>query len=112
MAPGCGSSTAPRSHSHSRSRVKHRHTPDQPGHDLRLEVCHERGRGLDVGRASGCGAAWEMKVWPFGAALRGGASNHHMPRWLQTVVVSDGEKGHVMRQVGTRKAIAAEVSKT
>jgi hypothetical protein len=35
-----------------------------------------------------------------------------MPRWLKTVVVSDVEKAHVMRQVGTRKAIAAEVSKT
>ena len=44
--------------------------------------------------------------------LRGEASNHHMLRWLKTVVVSDVEKAHVMRQVGTRKAIAAEVSKT
>ena len=34
----------------------------------------------------------EMKVWPFGAALRGEASNHHMLRWLKTVVVSDVEK--------------------
>ena len=33
-----------------------------------------------------------MKVWPFGAALRGEAPNHHMLRWLKTVVVSDEEK--------------------
>ena len=31
-----------------------------------------------------------------------------MPRWLKTVVVSDEEKAHVMRQVGTRKASASE----
>ena len=47
----------------------------------------------------------EMKVWPFGAALRGEASNHHMLRWLKTVVVSDVEKAHVMRQVGIRKTV-------
>ncbi len=47
----------------------------------------------------------KMKVWPFGAALRGEASNHHMLRWLKTVVVSDVEKAHVMRQVGTRKTV-------
>ncbi len=45
-----------------------------------------------------------MKVWPFGVALRGEASNHLMLRWLMTVVVSDEEKAHVMRQVGTGKA--------
>jgi hypothetical protein len=45
-----------------------------------------------------------MKVWPFGVALRGEASNHLMLRWLKTVVVSDEEKAHVMRQVGIRKA--------
>jgi hypothetical protein len=33
-----------------------------------------------------------MKVWPFGVAGRTEASNHHMPRWLKTVVVSDVEK--------------------
>ena len=33
-----------------------------------------------------------MKVWPFGVALRWEASNHHMLRWLKTVVVSDVEK--------------------
>jgi hypothetical protein len=45
----------------------------------------------------------EMKVWPFGAALRGEASNHHMLRWLKTVVVSDVEKAPMRCQVGTRK---------
>ena len=53
-----------------------------------------------------------MKVWPFGVALRGEASNHHMLRWLKTVVVSDEEKAHVMRQVGARKTIIVEVSKS
>jgi hypothetical protein len=33
-----------------------------------------------------------MKVWPFVAALRRVAANHHMLRWLKTVVVSDVEK--------------------
>ena len=46
-----------------------------------------------------------MKVWPFGAALRWEASNHHMLRWLKTVVVSDVEKAHVMRQVGIGKTV-------
>jgi len=46
-----------------------------------------------------------MKVWPFGAALRGEASNHHMLRWLKTVVVSDVEKAHKMRQVGIGKMV-------
>jgi hypothetical protein len=43
-------------------------------------VCHERGR-LPFG--SGVierGAVQEMKVWPFGVALRGEASNHLMLR--------------------------------
>ena len=39
------------------------------------------------------GAVQEMKVWPFGAALRGEVSNRLMLRWLKTVVVSDEEKG-------------------
>ena len=34
-----------------------------------------------------------------------------MLRWLKTVVVSDEEKAHAMRQVGVRKTIAAEASK-
>ncbi len=50
-----------------------------------------------------------MKVWPFGAALRGEASNHLMLRWLKTVVVSDTEKAHVMRQVGIRKTVRSLV---
>ena len=41
--------------------------------------------------------------WPPGAALRGVASSRLMLRWLKTVVVSDEEKAHVMRQAGTRK---------
>src|SRR4029453_4180535 len=40
---------------------------------------------------------------PFGVALRGEAPNHHMLRWLKTVVVSDGEKAPVGCHVGTRK---------
>ena len=51
----------------------------------------------------------EMKDWwPFGVALRGGASNHLMLRWLKTVVVSDEEKAQIMRQVGIGKASASE----
>ena len=33
-----------------------------------------------------------------------------MLRWLKTVVVSDEEKAHVMRQVGAGKTITAEAS--
>ena len=47
-------------------------------------------------------------LWPFGVALRGEASNRLMLRWLKTVVVSDEEKAHWMRQVGTRKASESE----
>jgi hypothetical protein len=47
-------------------------------------------------------------LWPFGAALRGEASNRLMLRWLKTVVVSDEEKAHVMRQVGTGKTSLGE----
>src|SRR5215472_12590847 len=49
--------------------------------------------------------------WPPGAALRGVASSRLMLRWLKTVVVSDEEKAHVMRQAGTRKATTAKASK-
>jgi hypothetical protein len=45
----------------------------------------------------------EMEVWPSDVGLRGRASNHPVLRWLNTVVVSDREKAHEMRQVGTRK---------
>ena len=34
-----------------------------------------------------------------------------MLRWLKTVVVSDEEKAHVMRQVGTGKTTTADASK-
>jgi hypothetical protein len=46
-----------------------------------------------------------MKVWPFTAALRWEAANHHMLRGLKTVVVSDAEKAHEMRQVGIGKTV-------
>lgn len=46
-----------------------------------------------------------MKVWPFGTALRREVSNHRVLRWLKTVVVSDAEKAHLMRQVGIRKTV-------
>jgi hypothetical protein len=49
-----------------------------------------------------------MKVWPFGVAGRAEASNHHMLRWLKTVVVSDVEKAPVRCQVGTRKMSSPE----
>lgn len=52
-----------------------------------------------------------MKVWPFGVALWGEASNRLMLRWLKTVVVSDEEKAHRMCQVGTGKTTAGEASK-
>jgi hypothetical protein len=42
---------------------------------------------------------------------RGVASSRLMLRWLKTVVVSDEEKAHVMRQAGTRKTTTAEASK-
>jgi hypothetical protein len=35
-----------------------------------------------------------------------------MLRWLKTVVVSDDEEAYVMRQVGARKTIIVEVSKS
>jgi hypothetical protein len=47
-------------------------------------------------------------LWPFDVALRGEASNHLKLRWLKTVVVSVGEKAHVMRQVGIGKASVSE----
>lgn len=46
-----------------------------------------------------------MKVWPFGVALRWEAPNHRVLRWLKTVVVSDAEKAHLMRQVGVGKTV-------
>ena len=41
--------------------------------------------------------------WPFGIVLWGTVSNHHVLRWLKTVVVSDWGKAPLRRQVGTRK---------
>jgi hypothetical protein len=41
--------------------------------------------------------------WPSSVGLRGQALNHPVLRWLKTVVASDREKAHEMRQVGTRK---------
>src|ERR1700704_2231188 len=46
-------------------------------------------------------AVQEMKDWPFAAALRWEAANHHTLRWPKTVVVSDVEKAREMRQVTT-----------
>ena len=43
--------------------------------------------------------------WPFGTALRREVPNHRVLRWLKTVVVSDTEKAHLMRQVGIRKTV-------
>ncbi len=44
-----------------------------------------------------------------GLAIRsrsaGEAPNHRVLRWLKTVVVSDAEKAHKMRQVGIRKTV-------
>ena len=42
---------------------------------------------------------------PFGTALRREVPNHRVLRWLKTVVVSDTEKAHLMRQVGIRKTV-------
>jgi protein required for attachment to host cells len=38
-------------------------------------------------------------------------SNRHMLRWLKTVVVSDVEKAHWMRQVGVGETTAVDVSR-
>jgi hypothetical protein len=62
------------------------------------------------------GAVQVMKVWPFGAALRGEASNRLMLRWLKTVVVSDEEKaqchGSGGDQEDERERSAGEASLT
>ncbi|RVX46425.1 hypothetical protein EDD27_9306 [Nonomuraea polychroma] len=54
----------------------------------------------------------EIKVWPFGVALRGRRQTALKLRWLKTVVVSVEEKAHVMRQMRTAKASASEPSMT
>lgn len=69
-------------------------------------VCHEHEKGeRHVGDEvhQSRGAAREMKVWPFGAALRGRLQTALMLRWLKTVVVSDGEKAPVMASGGDRE---------
>ena len=38
---------------------------------------------------------------PSGVGLRRQALNHRVLRWLKTVVVSDREKAHLMRQAGS-----------
>ena len=44
--------------------------------------------------------------WPSGIVLWGMVSNHHVLRWLKTVVVSDVEKASLRRQVGIRETTA------
>jgi len=57
----------------------------------------------------------EMKVWPFGVALRGVMSNRLKLRWLKTVVVSVGEKAQENAsggdREGERERTADDVSK-
>ena len=43
-----------------------------------------------------------MKVWPFVVALRREVTNHRLVHWLKTVVLSEAEKAHMMRQVGIK----------
>jgi hypothetical protein len=45
---------------------------------------------------------------PSGIVLWGMVPNRHMLRWLMTVVVSDVEKAHKMRQVGVRETTAVD----
>jgi hypothetical protein len=71
--------------------------------ELNHKVRHERGRELYVGRVPGCDAVRKMKVWPFGAALRGEASNHHMPRRSRPFVVSDVETAPVEASGGDQE---------
>jgi hypothetical protein len=44
------------------------------------------------------GGWWALRRRPSGAGVK-----HPVLRWLKTVVVSDREKAHEMRQVGTGK---------
>jgi hypothetical protein len=106
-----GSSVGPSSAASSTNTSRPRRSPGQDRWPSSgTPVRHERGeRGHQVGDLVRCGAAWKMKdSWPFGVALRGEASNRLMLRWLKTVVVSDEEKAHQMRQVGIRKASVSE----
>jgi hypothetical protein len=56
---------------------------------------------LFVDRAFRHGAVQEMKVGPSQPPVRREAANHDMLRWLKTVVVSDVEKAHGMRQLNS-----------
>src|SRR5437660_12886422 len=47
--------------------------------------------------------------WPFGAALRGEASNRPLLRWLKTVVVSDEGKGARDASGGVQEGVALKV---
>ena len=47
-------------------------------------------------------------MWPPGAGLQGQAPNHPMPLRLKDVVVSDGEKADVIRQVSDGKMSESE----
>ena len=44
--------------------------------------------------------------WPSGIVLWGMVPNHHVLRWLKTVVVSNMKKASVRRQVGIRETTA------
>ena len=56
------------------------------------------------------GAVRKMKdCRPFGAALRGEASNRPLLRWLKTVVVSDGGKGAHDASGGVQEGVALKV---
>lgn len=54
------------------------------------------------------GAVQVMEVLALRCRPAGEASNRLMLRWLKTVVVSDEEKAHGMRQVGTGKTSMSE----
>ncbi len=72
-------------------------------------VCHERWR-LPVGWVTEDDAARKMKdCRPFGAALRGEASNRPLLRWLKTVVVSDEGKGAQDASGGCQEGVALKV---
>ncbi|TVS07363.1 MAG: hypothetical protein EA413_01190 [Cyanobium sp. PLM2.Bin73] len=53
-----------------------------------------------------------MGVWPPGAGLQGQAPNHPMLLRLRGVVVSDGEKADLSRQVSDEKMSKSEQLKT
>ena len=53
-----------------------------------------------------------MGVWPPGAGLQGQAPNHPMLLRLRGVVVSDGEKADLSRQLSDEKMSKSEPLKT